>query len=57
MWNSYILTWFEKCIIVTGTAINQEANFAITDTKRYVLVVTLSAQDNAKTTPAIKSRF
>ena len=57
MWNSYILIWSEKCIIGTGTAMNQEANFAITDTKRYVLVVTLSAQDNAKSIPAIKSRF
>ena len=57
MWNSYILTWSEKCIIVTGTAMNQEANFAITDTKRYVLVVTLWAQDNAKSILAIKSRF
>ena len=42
------LTWSEECIIVTGTADHQEPNFAITDSKLYVAVVTLSAQDSVK---------
>ena len=44
----FLLTWFEKCILVTGTVGNQEPSFAIADTKFYVPVLTLSAQDNAK---------
>ena len=42
------LMWSEKYIIVTGTVDYQEIKFGITDTKLYVPVVTLSAQDNAK---------
>ena len=42
------LTWFEKCIIVPGNYGNREPKFAITDTKLYVPVVTLSAQGNEK---------
>ena len=33
---------------MAGTAANQVPNFKITDTKRYVAVVTLSTQDNMK---------
>ena len=40
------LTWFEKCIIVTGNYGDREPKFAITDAKLYVSVVTLSLQDN-----------
>ena len=43
-----ILTWFANCFIVTGTAANQVPTFAITDTKLYASVVTLSNRDNAK---------
>ena len=43
-----ILTWSENCAIVSTNVANQIATFAITDTKLYVPVVTLSAQDNAK---------
>ena len=43
-----ILTWPANCVIVSTNAANQNATFAITDTKLYVPVVTLSAQDNAK---------
>ena len=43
-----ILTWSANCVIVSTNAANQNATFAITDTKLYILVVTLSTQDNAK---------
>ena len=39
------LTWSEECIIVTGDYGGEKRKFAITDTKLYVPVVTLSAQD------------
>ena len=42
------LTWYAKGIIVTETVHNQIPIFTTTDTKIYVLVVTLSAQDNGK---------
>ena len=38
-----ILTWSEDCVISSATG---ETKFKITDTKLYVLVVTLSIQDN-----------
>ena len=43
-----ILTFPEKCVIGSNTAENQATTFAITDKKLYVLVVTLSIDDNAK---------
>ena len=48
-----ILTWSENCVIVYIDVANQVAAFAITETKLYVPVVTLSNQDNAK----LKSGF
>ena len=50
-------TWSAECIIVTGTADNQEPKFAITDTKLYVPVVSLSAQDNSKLLQQLKTGF
>ena len=44
----FLLTRSEKCILVNGTVGDQEPSFAITDTKFYVPVLTLSAHDNAK---------
>ena len=44
-----LLIWSEKCIIVTGdygNNVNNIPKFAITDTKLYVPVVTLSPQEN-----------
>ena len=41
-----ILTWSANCVL--SDAQNQATTFAITDTESYVLVVTLSMQDNAK---------
>ena len=40
-----MLTWSLTCVITNSTG---EGRFAITDTKLYVPVVTLSTQDNAK---------
>ena len=42
------LTWSANCVIVSTNVTNQNATFAITDTKWYVPVVTLSTQDNVK---------
>ena len=43
-----ILTMPENCVIVSTDVANQNATFAISDTKLYVPVVTLSTQDNSK---------
>ena len=40
-----ILTWSKDCVITNFTG---EGKFAITDTKLYVPVVTVSTQDNVK---------
>ena len=40
-----ILTWSKDCVITNSTG---EGKFKITETNFYVLVVTLSTQDNAK---------
>ena len=42
-----ILTWSANCVISIAAS-NQATTFAITDTKLYVPVVTLSTQDNTK---------
>ena len=48
-----ILTWSADCVL-SDTNVNQATKFSITDTKLYVMVVTLSTQDNAK---LLKSGF
>ena len=52
-----ILTWSANCVIVYIDVANQNATFKITDTKLYVPVVTLSAQDNAKLLKQLESGF
>ena len=52
-----ILTWSERCAIVSTDVAGQNARFAITDTKLYVPVITLSQQDNAKLLEQLKSGF
>ena len=52
-----ILTWSTNCVFVYTNVVNQNATFAITDTKLYVLVVTLSTQDNSKLRQQLKSVF
>ena len=54
---SLILTWSINCVIVSTDVPNQNATFEITDTKLYVLVVTLSTQDNSKLLQQLKSGF
>ena len=41
-----MLTWFETCLL--SNSANQATEFAITYTKLYVLIVTLSTQYSAK---------
>ena len=49
--------WSKDCILVDGTAANQNPEFIVTDTKLYVLVVTLSTQDNVKLLKQLESGF
>ena len=59
-----ILTWSANSTIVSSTDANQRTIFEVTDTKTYVLLVSLSTQYNAKllqqtiiTTITLKSSF
>ena len=52
-----ILTWSANWIIIYTDDANQNATFAITETKRYAPVVTSSSQDNAKLLQQLKSGF
>ena len=52
-----ILTWSSTCVLVSTVDPNQSATFAITDTKLYVPVVTLSTQENTKFFQQLKSDF
>ena len=52
-----LLTWSTSCVIVSTDVVNQNATFAIIDTKLYVSVVTLSQQDNAKLLEQLQSGF
>ena len=51
-----IQTWPANCVI-SNPAANQYTTFAITDTKLYAPVVTLSTEDNAKLLEQLKSGF
>ena len=46
-----ILTWSKNCVISSATG---ETKFAITKTKLYVPVVTLSTEDNTKLLQQLK---
>ena len=48
------LTWSSTCVITNSTGAGR---FEITDTKLYVLVVTLSTQENTKLLQQLKSAF
>ena len=52
-----ILTWSSACVIASVILANQAVTFAITDTKLYVPVVTLSTQENTKFLQKLKSGF
>ena len=43
-----ILTWSSSCVLIATGTQNQNATFAVTDTKLYVPAVTLSTQENTK---------
>ena len=43
-----ILKWSSTCVLIATNVQNQNATFAITDTKLYVPIVTLSTQKNTK---------
>ena len=49
-----ILTWSKNCVITNSMG---EGKFAITETKLYVPVATLSTQDNVKLLQQLKSGF
>ena len=49
-----ILTWSANCVIVSTVNANQGVTSAITDTKLYVPIVTLSTQDNTKLLQQLK---
>ena len=51
---SLVLTWYKDCVITNSTG---EGKFAITDTKLYVPVVTLSTKDNDELLQQLKSGF
>ena len=51
-----ILTWSANCVISSAAA-NQAITFAITNTKFYIPVITLSTQDNVKLLQQLKSEF
>ena len=51
------LKWSRKCIIVAGTADNQNPTFKINDTKFYVPDVTLSTQEDIKLLKQLESGF
>ena len=50
-----ILTWSTNCVIVSTNVAYQNATFEVTDTKLYVLAVTLLIQDNAKLLQQLRS--
>ena len=51
------LNWSKNCIIAVTDVAEQVITFAITDTKFYLPVVTLSNQDNVKLLAQLKSGF
>ena len=52
-----ILTWSSSCVLIATSIPNQNVTFAMTDTKIYVPVVTLSTQENTKFFQQLKSGF
>ena len=51
---NFILIWSKDCVITNPTG---EGKLAITETKLYVSVVTLSLKDNEKLLQQLKSGF
>ena len=53
----HILTWSRNCDIIYTDVNDQNPTFTIIETNRYVPIVTLSTQDNAKLLLQLKSGF
>ena len=51
------LTWSSTCVIVSTNNANQNATFAVTNSRLYVSVITLSTKENAKLLQQLKSGF
>ena len=51
----FSMKWTEKCIIVAGTANNQNPKSQINDSKLYVPIVTSSTQENIKLLKQLES--
>ena len=51
------LNWSKNFVIVVTNVVDKGGTLLITDAKLYVLVVTLSTQDNAKLSQQLKSGF
>ena len=51
------LKWSREWTMVAGMANNQNSTFQVNDTKLYVPVVTLSAQENIKLLKQLESAF
>ena len=51
------MKWSKSCILVAGTACNQNPSFQINDTKLYVPAVTLSNQEDIKLLIQLESGF
>ena len=51
------LKWFKNCILVAGTAANENPEFKVIYANLYVPVVTLSTQDNIKLLKKLESGF
>ena len=54
---NFILTWSVNCFIIANLLKNQVPTFETTDTKLYVLLLSLSTQDNVKLLQQLKSSF
>ena len=52
-----IITWSNRCFIIDNPIAGQGPTFASTNTKFYLVVVTLSIQDNEKLLEQLKSGF
>ena len=51
------MDWSANCVIIYTNVDNQVPTFTITETNIYILVITLSIQDNAKLLSQIESNF
>ena len=52
-----IFSWSADCVIIGTNIANQVTTFTIAETNLYVLVITLSTQDNVKLLSQLKSGF